>query len=234
MKDLAAALALMTLNKESYLKNKALPHQEARDRVEVFQSPLSVNCCLHKLTAAVPAWRAPSKMNFFWSSCNMGSAPCSNPLYVQSQTSQVSTWCILEPKYRANLKGTTGTISELFGVQQEMFAIQVWEPEQNKYLPTSWHGTYTAIEKHKHTPTAVEPGEDLSEKGHSERAVIIVWDKVSEWGMNGIFKKRQQQEQTTSKITTFCRSKLSNVLPCTSLHSHNFIAALLHPLLKLC
>lgn len=43
----------------------------------------------------------------------MGSAPCSNPLYVQSQTSQVSTWCILEPKYRANLKGTTGTISEL-------------------------------------------------------------------------------------------------------------------------
>lgn len=113
MKDLAAALALMTLNKESYLKNKALPHQEARDRVEVFQSPSSVNCCLHKLTAAVPAWRAPSKMNFFWSSCNMGSAPCSNPLYVQSQTSQVSTWCILEPKYRANLKGTTGTISEL-------------------------------------------------------------------------------------------------------------------------
>lgn len=53
-----------------------------------------------------------------------------------------------------------------------MFAIQVWEPEQNKYLPTSWHGTYTAIEKQKHTPTAVEPGEDLSEKGHSERAVI--------------------------------------------------------------
>lgn len=53
-----------------------------------------------------------------------------------------------------------------------MFAMQVWEPEWNKYLPTSWHGTCTAIEKHKHAPTAVEPGEDLSKKkGHSERVV---------------------------------------------------------------
>lgn len=43
--------------------------------------------------------------------------------------------------------------------------------------------------------------------------------------MNSIFKKRQQREQMTSKITTFCRSKLSNVLPCTSLHSLNFTAA---------
>lgn len=89
MKDLTAALASMTLNKESYIKNRAILHQEARDGVEVFQSPSSVYCCLHKLTTAVQAWSALSKINFFWSNWSMGGTPCSSPHYVWSQTSEV-------------------------------------------------------------------------------------------------------------------------------------------------